>query len=178
MLGTALTGGLLEVLAGSLTPEEAMQTVGPAPGERHELDLGGPASVVTVLNSRSTGSLSVLLGDRGVANPPALLAEPAMAALVRSSAEEFDHVLIDAPPPLMVSDAMPLLAVVDGIVLVARMGHTREASAKRLVQLLAGTPSAPIIGVVANDVSRADLKRYGFSLGYPRRGLLAGLRDR
>jgi Mrp family chromosome partitioning ATPase len=140
--------------------------------------LGGPASVVTVLNSRSTGSLSVLLGDRGVANPPALLAEPAMAALVRSSAEEFDHVLIDAPPPLMVSDAMPLLAVVDGIVLVARMGHTREASAKRLVQLLAGTPSAPIIGVVANDVSRADLKRYGFSLGYPRRGLLAGLRDR
>jgi Mrp family chromosome partitioning ATPase len=97
---------------------------------------------------------------------------------VRSAAEEFDHVLIDAPPPLMVSDAMPLLGVVDGIVLVARVGHTRDASARRLVQLLARHPSASVLGVVANDVTRADMQRYGFSLGYTHRGWLGRLLGR
>jgi Mrp family chromosome partitioning ATPase len=71
-------------------------------------------------------------------------------------------VLIDSPTPLLVSDAMPLLPLVDGILVVVRLGHTREISAKRLMQVLTQTPSAPILGVVANDVSRADLERYGF----------------
>jgi Mrp family chromosome partitioning ATPase/capsular polysaccharide biosynthesis protein len=179
LLDTALTGGLLEVLSGALTLEEALQPVESAVNERREIAPAGPgAGVATVVNSRGAGTLSVLLGEQGVANPPALLAEPAMAALVRSAAEEFDHVLIDAPPPLMVSDVMPLLAAVDGIVLVARIGHTREASAKRLIQLLGETPTAPVLGVVANDVSRVDMKRYGLSPGYPRRGWLDRLRNR
>ncbi len=59
------------------------------------------------------------------------------------------------PSPLEVSDAMPLLAAVDAIVLVARAGHTHERSARRLWQLLASTPTAPVLGVVANGVSPA-----------------------
>jgi Mrp family chromosome partitioning ATPase/capsular polysaccharide biosynthesis protein len=179
LLDTALTGGLVEVLSGALTLEEALQPVESAVSDHREIARAGSgAGVATVVKSRGAGTLSVLLGEEGVANPPALLAEPAMAALVRSAAAEFDHVLIDAPPPLMVSDVMPLLAAVDGIVLVARIGHTREASAKRLIQLLGETPTAPVLGVVANDVSRVDMKRYGLSPGYPRRGWLDRLRNR
>ena len=48
--------------------------------------------------------------------------------------------LIDAPPPLEVSDVLPLLAMVDAIVIVARVGHTGETSAQRLVDLLARAP--------------------------------------
>lgn len=88
-----------------------------------------------------------------------------MADLLHSVAEEFDYGLIDAPPPLEVSDVMPILHMVDGIVLVARVGHTREASAQRLMQLLARTSSAPIIGIVANCVPRKDIERYGLSSG-------------
>jgi Mrp family chromosome partitioning ATPase len=53
---------------------------------------------------------------------------------------------------------------VDGIVLVARAGHTRELSAQRFMQLLANTATAPILGVVANCVSKADISRYGSSM--------------
>jgi Mrp family chromosome partitioning ATPase len=74
-------------------------------------------------------------------------------------------VLIDAPPPLEVSDALPLLAAVDGIILVVRLGHTREASAQRLRELLDRTPAAPVIGVVANGVARKDIEKYGVSAG-------------
>ncbi|HLL91779.1 MAG TPA: hypothetical protein VK252_02475, partial [Solirubrobacteraceae bacterium] len=108
-------------------------------------------------------SVSVLVGGGAVANPPALLAGGSMSNLLRSVADEFDYVLIDAPPPLEVSDAMPLLSAVDGIVMVARIGHTRDLAAKRLAQLLGRTASAPLIGAVVNCVPRKDIERYGFS---------------
>jgi Mrp family chromosome partitioning ATPase len=118
-----------------------------------------------VVESRSAGSISVLASGGAVSNPPALLASQTMLDLLRSVAEDFDYVLIDAPPPLEVSDVMPLLNAVDGIVLVARVGHTREASAQRLMQLLARASSAPLIGMVANCVPRKDIARYGLSSG-------------
>ena len=70
----------------------------------------------------------MLVGGTKVANPPALLSNPAMpASCCARSPSDFDHVLLDAPSPLQVSDAMPLLAAVDGIVIVARVrSHPRE----------------------------------------------------
>ena len=84
-----------------------------------------------------------------------------MADLVRAAAEDYDRVLIDAPGPLAVSDVMPLLGIVEAIVLVARVGHTREQAAVQLHQLLARTPTAPVLGVVANGVPRAEISKYG-----------------
>src|SRR6185312_4867325 len=108
------------------------------------------------------GSASVLVGGMA-ANPSALLAGPQMRDTLHAIAEEHDYVLLDAPPPLEVSDVIPLMRLVDAIVIVARAGQTREAAARRLVQLLAHTPSAPVLGVVANGVSDKDIEKYGFS---------------
>jgi Mrp family chromosome partitioning ATPase len=99
-----------------------------------------------------------------------------MSELLHAAVEDFDSVLIDAPPALAFSDVMPLLSAVDAIVLVARAGHTRESAAHRLHQMLAQTLSAPVLGVVANDVARADMNRYGGGSGG--RGLLARLTGR
>ncbi|HYM44952.1 MAG TPA: P-loop NTPase [Solirubrobacteraceae bacterium] len=166
LLSASASSGLAEVLAGAVSYGEAMQRVQSMQPEA-DIDSAQPvAGVSTVLQSQSTGSLSVLAAGGPAANPPALLASAAMQDLLRSAAADFDYVLIDAPPPLQVSDAMPLLHTVDGLVIVARSEHTREASAERLMQLLAHTATAPVLGVVANGVSRADLKRYGFSSGH------------
>jgi Mrp family chromosome partitioning ATPase len=94
-----------------------------------------------------------------------MLGRPEMADLLRTLSHDFDNVLVDAPPPLQVSDVIPLLGAVDGIVIVARIDHTRESSARRLMQLLERTPSAPVLGVVANAVRRRDIEHYGFSSG-------------
>jgi Mrp family chromosome partitioning ATPase len=76
---------------------------------------------------------------------------------------------VDAPSPLQVSDVMPLLGAVDGIVIVARVDHTRESSAARLMELLQRTPSAPVLGIAANAVRPRDLERYGFASGLSER---------
>jgi Mrp family chromosome partitioning ATPase/capsular polysaccharide biosynthesis protein len=161
--------GLAEVLAGTLSIGDAMQRVQSASpaGGAAEAEPATNVATTTMVKSREAGSLSLLAGAPGVGNPPALLASDAMRELLRSLAEDFDYVLIDAPSPLEVSDVMPLLPLVDGIVIVARVGHTRETSAQRLVQLLGNASSATLLGTAANGVAASDINRYGFSSSSP-----------
>jgi succinoglycan biosynthesis transport protein ExoP len=177
LLGLGSPRGLAEVLTGAVTYEGAMQSVGPlAPEVGFEPSQPGAAIATIAAQARGTGSLSVLAGGGGpVANPPALLASAAMQEVLQAAAADFDHVLIDAPP-LLVSDAMPLLRAVDGIVIVGRLGHTRGASAERLTQLLSRSATAPVLGVVANAVPDGEIRRQGFSTAYgePRRWARSG----
>jgi len=167
LLGIDGAHGLTDVLTGKLDIGEAMQRVqSVSPATTNSLSAGSAESVATVVQSHARGAVSVLVSGGIVANPPALLEGRTMAGLLRSVAEDFSYVLIDAPPPLAVSDVIPVLRMVDAIVIVARVGHTRETSAQRLVQLLRQTSSAPVLGVVANAVSSADLKAHGFSSTY------------
>jgi Mrp family chromosome partitioning ATPase len=162
LLGLDGAHGLADVLAGTLSVEDAMQrvlpTAAPAPDPA-----GGAAGVATAIESPSKGCLFLLAGGGPTANPPALLADGKMTDLLRSLAEDFDYVLIDAPSPLEAGHVMALLGAVDGIVIVARLAHTREMSARRLVQLLAHNRHGPVLGLVANCVPRREAQRYGFS---------------
>jgi Mrp family chromosome partitioning ATPase/capsular polysaccharide biosynthesis protein len=163
LLDVPSPAGLGQVLTGALPLDDAMQRVASvnAPPSANAAVPG--ADVATAVQSPSQGSISVLTSGDAVANPSALLASRTMSGLLGSIAEDFDHVLVDAPPPLEVSDVIPLLHSVDGIVIVVRLGHTRETSAHRLAELLRRTASAPVLGVVANHVPRADIERYGYS---------------
>jgi Mrp family chromosome partitioning ATPase/capsular polysaccharide biosynthesis protein len=164
LLGVSGREGLADVLEGKLGVREAIQGVGASsPPVGSEQPVVSDGATATVVEAPSTGSASLLTAGTAAANPPALLAGEAMGETLRTLAEDFDYVLIDAPAALEVSDVIPLLGLVDGVVIVARVGQTREISARRLVQLLARTPSAPVLGVVANGASQQDINRFGFS---------------
>ena len=71
--------------------------------------------------------------------------------------------LIDTPPLLAVSDAMPLIAKADWTLLVSRVGRTTDEAAEHVAELVDGVPGARVLGVVANDVPLASLRaRYGY----------------
>ncbi len=165
LLGLTGSYGLADVLTGAVGLEEAMETVRLAHPEvglpsSSSVSAGGTATVLA-----APGSVSVLVGGIKIANPPSLIGHPATTELIRGLADEYDLVLLDAPSPLQVSDIIPLLAVVNGILFVARVGHTRQASVERLLALLAHTPSAPVLGIAANGVSTADIRKYGIHSG-------------
>lgn len=161
LLGVDADGGLANVLTGKLELDDATRRVSPllSAAPLPTVDGGEVATAV----QGTVGSLFVLGGDRSVSNPPALLGQQATVDLLSSLSDRFDSVLVDAPSPLEVSDAMPLLDIVDQIVVVARAGHSREASVERLRQLLARPSCATVVGVIANAVAPAELKRSGFS---------------
>jgi Mrp family chromosome partitioning ATPase/capsular polysaccharide biosynthesis protein len=162
LLGLGPTHGLGDALAGRMPAEAAMQRVLPMPALG--MDEAGQAEeqVATEVGTHA-GALFLLAGSVDVSNPPALLAHGALRDLLSSLAADFDSVLVDVPSPLEFSDAMPLLGLADGIVVVARIGHTREVAARRLVDLLRRTPGVSVLGFVGNCVARRASERYGFS---------------
>ncbi len=179
VLGVEGTAGLPEVLAGALTLGEALQSV-PAPQpEPMAAQPRGGFETATMLAAREHGGVVLLPSRAAAVNPPALLGSSEMHEVLHTLAQDYDRVLIDVPSPLEVSDAMPLLAAVDAIVLVARAGHTHERSARRLWHLLANTPSAPVLGAVANGITPREMQKYGISTGSGgRRGWKARLLGR
>ena len=59
-----------------------------------------------------------------------------MAEYIARWREEFDHVVIDSPPCLSVTDATLLSPGVDRVLIVARSGKTQKAAIKRACNLL------------------------------------------
>lgn len=167
LLGVDTQRGLAEVLAGRLAVEEATQRVGGKPQAATAPEGPGVQPVATIV--QAGGSASVVVAGTTPSNPSVLLSGPAMAETLHALAVDHHYVLVDAPPPLEVSDAVPLLALVDAIVIVARAGQTRSVSATRLREMLSRTPSSPVLGTVANGVPQKEIERYGFS-SYLKRG--------
>jgi succinoglycan biosynthesis transport protein ExoP len=78
-------------------------------------------------------------------------------------------VIVDTPPVLAVSDAVEIASVVDGILLVIRAGKTKRERLRETVRAL-GSVGAPIMGVIVNDVTKAESSGYGYQYyAYPSR---------
>ncbi len=84
-------------------------------------------------------------------NPAELLASKQMKKLLEKCEQEFDYILIDTPPILVVTDAAVLANMVDGYVLIVRAGRTHKESLNESVMRLEQL-EANIIGFIINDV--------------------------
>jgi Mrp family chromosome partitioning ATPase len=89
-----------------------------------------------------------------------------MKQLMQTARDSNDIVIIDSPPVLGVADTLPLLALVDGTLLVARVGQTKRAAARRAREIIDRIPGVEVLGVVANDVPKAELGGDGYGYGY------------
>ncbi len=140
--------GLTDVVAGGESLVETVHQVSVGAAEGHMGDVYAPVSTI-----------DVLLGGRRPRNPPGVLASAAMAELLREAVANYDFVVVDTPPTGVVSDAIPLIHNVSGILVVTRMRQgTREASEHLRDQLR--NLKAPTLGLVVNSVGTRDA-RYG-----------------
>ena len=105
-------------------------------------------------------------------NPAELLATNRMAELVTQWREDYDHVVIDSAPILMVSDSLSIAVRADGTVLVVRAGITRKKAIARAFELLSRS-NIRILGAVMNATDfkvenfyTYTSKGYGYYQGY------------
>jgi tyrosine-protein kinase len=149
--------GLAQVLDGSATFDEAV--------------VRGGASRATAGNgSRPSGSTDVLTHGKRVENPLVLLASGRLRTVLDVARGRYDVIIIDTAPVLVVTDAVPMLELVDGVVLVSRLGQSTRQAADRLRELLGRVPKARVIGAVANDMRQSygdeGYGTYGYGYGY------------
>jgi Mrp family chromosome partitioning ATPase/capsular polysaccharide biosynthesis protein len=155
--GLPSSPGLTEVLAGVVALEDALRSLDISAGLRPMHPGAKVSGNGAVVGDVVEGGVTVLPSGPEPPNPPALLAAPAVAELIRRLEGEFDIVLLDSAPLIAVSDAVPLLSVADGTIVVSRLGVTTREAATRFEKLLARVPNARQLGVVANAVPREEL---------------------
>ena len=98
-----------------------------------------------------------------------------MRELVEAADREYDLTVIDAPPVSLVADAIPLVHLVSGVLVVTRLGATTRAAATRLDAHLRSL-GAPVLGIVVNSVARGDEVVYGTASNQPPSHAAHGLR--
>ena len=140
--GMKRQGGLTEVISGTLEPASAI---------RHEVMPG--------LDFLPTGDMPP--------NPSEMLLHRRLRQVLDDLATEYDHVIIDSPPVLVVSDSTVLSTYVGSVFLVAREGITTigelDDSTRRFQQ-----SGAVVKGVIFNGVRPrlSNYYAYGGRYGY------------
>ncbi|MCA1572807.1 MAG: CpsD/CapB family tyrosine-protein kinase [Chloroflexi bacterium] len=97
-------------------------------------------------------------------NPGDLLEASSMARLIAIAEERYDLVVIDASPTAVVSDAIPLVKKVSGVLVVARLGRSTRTAVQQLRRQLENL-DAPVLGVVVNSMT-SPVAQYGYGYGY------------
>ncbi|WP_405085631.1 polysaccharide biosynthesis tyrosine autokinase [Microbispora sp. NBC_01389] len=120
------------------------------------------ARLEDVIQTWGRPGLSVLPSGRIPPNPSELLGSRGMGTLLGRLREEYDMVVIDAPPLLPVTDAAALSAVCDGALLVVRHGRTRREHVLRAEEMLSSV-GARLVGTVLNFVPVKQDDRYGYA---------------
>jgi capsular exopolysaccharide synthesis family protein len=91
-------------------------------------------------------------------NPAELISSDRMKELLLALGQRFDHILIDSPPMLSVTDPIILSTMVDGLLLVVQAGRSTRELARRARSELARA-GARVFGVVLNNV---NVRREGY----------------
>lgn len=91
-------------------------------------------------------------------NPAELLSSERMEALIKQLRQEFDHIILDSPPVLPITDATVLSTLVDGAVMVVECDKTTRAALSRACGVI-DQAGGNIIGTVLNKV---DARRDGY----------------
>jgi polysaccharide biosynthesis transport protein len=136
-LGMGPRSGLSNVLTGSTTLEQAIARTTLLPN-LHVLPAGTPPP-----------------------NPAELLASSNMRDALAELRQQYDHIVVDTPPSLSVTDAVVLSPRADAVVLVIRSGQTTKQALRRSRDILAQV-NAKVVGVLLNavDLSSPDYYYY------------------
>lgn len=92
-------------------------------------------------------------------NPAELLSSTAMDTLIQDTKKDFDIIIFDAPPLLIVSDAQILSNKCDGTLLIANSGVVEKEVIQKATAILTAS-QAKILGVVLNNYVSPSNKHY------------------
>lgn len=107
--------------------------------------------ITELIQDTNIPQLTLLTSGPIPPNPSELLNSKKMEEMLEQLVQQYDYLLIDAPPVVAVTDACVLASRVDGVVLVVASGAARPEMAQQAKELLIKAEGR-ILGVVLNRV--------------------------
>ena len=96
-------------------------------------------------------------------NPSELLGSRRMQSVLKAMTKEFDYIVIDLPPVNVVSDALVVSPLLDGMLIVVREDYTERKELRACIRQL-NLSNAKVLGIVMSNVKN-ERKRYGKRYG-------------
>ena len=116
----------------------------------------------SVIRPTIVEGLSIVSTGTPPPNPGETLSMPSLYDVLEAAREEYDFVLLDAPPMLAVSDPCVMARHTDGILLVARLNKNTRSALIRVRQMLEDQ-DLPLIGTVVNVVPLKGGHEFGYT---------------
>lgn len=126
--------------------------------------LNGQQNLETVIRHTEVPGLSVISRGKRPANPSELLSSNQFKNLLEQMSEKFDHVIIDTPPVLAVTDGIIISQYTGVNLVIARYAKTQmkelELTLNRFEQA-----GVKVNGFILNDIQRSSAG-YGYGYNY------------
>lgn len=126
--------------------------------------LNGQTELNQVIKATEVSGLDVIARGKSPANPSELLSTSQFAAMLNQLAEQYDHILIDTPPILAVTDGIIISQHAGVNLVIARYAKTQmkelELTINRFEQA-----GVKVNGIILNDIQRSSAG-YGYGYNY------------
>lgn len=127
--------------------------------------LSGAVSLDDALQKTRFPGLTVLTSGAIPPNPSELLGSQSARKLLNDLRAKFDYVVVDSTPLLAITDAAILAAGADGVLIMARYGHTKREHLAHAVESLERV-GAPLLGAVFTMTPTRGGDAYSYNYGY------------
>lgn len=125
---------------------------------------GKQALSETVVHDPAVG-IDVLFGEATKANAADIFASARFAELIAEVRQQYDHIIIDTPPVMVVPDARIIAQHVDAGIFVVRWDSTPRKLVSEALAMFESV-NVQINGVLLNNIDLRGMKRYGYGYGY------------
>ena len=125
----------------------------------------GENYIQAVKNKNFVNQLSVITAGKKIANPNEFLSSKTFRKFVDKLRDSYDYIIIDCPPVLSVSDAIPVGNVVDGTIFVYSCMDTQKKDAQSALNLLKQN-NVYILGSVLTKAEVHSGRYYNYYYGY------------
>ncbi|WP_168394062.1 polysaccharide biosynthesis tyrosine autokinase [Acinetobacter indicus] len=126
--------------------------------------LNGQTDLSQVIKATEVSGLDVIARGKSPANPSELLSTTQFSAMLNQLSEQYDHILIDTPPILAVTDGIIISQHAGVNLVIARYAKTQmkelELTINRFEQA-----GVKVNGIILNDIQRSSAG-YGYGYNY------------
>lgn len=166
LFGIDHSPGLTDVVMGNYEWKAVVRTVSDL--------MMGSMSVDEIMKTPGLDNLNIVTSGTYTHNPSEIVGSKSIVGLIGQMREEYDLVVIDAPPVLAATDAALWSSLVDGTVMVYQVGKVARGALRRSKMQLESI-KANLLGVVLNGI-KAEISTdftyhdyyYNYRYGYGR----------
>lgn len=122
------------------------------------------ADLFNTVHPTEIANLSIITSGSIPPNPAEILGSELISEFLKEISKHFDYIIIDTPPINVVSDALPVVRMSDGIIVVIKSNSSTHPELAKTIEALKFI-QANILGFVVNFVENKS-SRYSKKYGY------------